>query len=76
MPDLRTPVCNWPTGTVPILPGGAGTKGLSIRQVGGRMPFRVLSRMVPLAVPSLWVTFHPLNHHTLALGSSTLSPFQ
>lgn len=71
MPDLRTPVCDWPTGTGPVLPGGAGTKGLSVRQLGGQMPFRALS------FTSLQVTFQLLNQDMLlALGSSMLSPFQ
>uniref|UniRef100_G1TUT3 Uncharacterized protein n=1 Tax=Oryctolagus cuniculus TaxID=9986 RepID=G1TUT3_RABIT len=34
------------------------------------------ANVVPLALPSLRVTFHPLNHGILALGSSMLSPFQ
>uniref|UniRef100_A0A452FJJ7 Uncharacterized protein n=1 Tax=Capra hircus TaxID=9925 RepID=A0A452FJJ7_CAPHI len=51
-------------------------KGLSVGRVGGRMQSRASSRVVPLALPSLRVTFHPLNHGILALGSSMLSPFQ
>uniref|UniRef100_A0A8I5R221 Uncharacterized protein n=1 Tax=Papio anubis TaxID=9555 RepID=A0A8I5R221_PAPAN len=44
--------------------------------VGGRMQSRASSSVVPLALPSLRVTFHPLNQGMLALGSSMLSPFQ
>uniref|UniRef100_A0A5F9DR60 Uncharacterized protein n=1 Tax=Oryctolagus cuniculus TaxID=9986 RepID=A0A5F9DR60_RABIT len=44
--------------------------------VGGRMQSRASSSVVPLALPSLRVTFHPSNHGILALGSSMLSPFQ
>ena len=40
------------------------------------MQSRASSSVVPLAFPSLRVTFHPLNQSVLALGSSMLSPFQ
>uniref|UniRef100_A0A8I5NKA4 Uncharacterized protein n=1 Tax=Papio anubis TaxID=9555 RepID=A0A8I5NKA4_PAPAN len=64
---LRTPVSTRPTGTVPIPP---------ILRVGGRMQSRASSSVVPLALPSLRVTFRPLNQGMLALGSSMVSPFQ
>uniref|UniRef100_A0A7N5KPG3 Uncharacterized protein n=1 Tax=Ailuropoda melanoleuca TaxID=9646 RepID=A0A7N5KPG3_AILME len=47
-----------------------------VGRVGGRMQSRASSSVVPLAFPSLRVTFHPLNQGMLALGSSMLSPFQ
>ena len=37
---------------------------------------RALSSVFPLALPFLWVTFHPLNQGMLALGFSMLSAFQ
>ena len=51
-------------------------QGLSVGRVGGRMQSRASSSVVPLALPSLRVTFHPLNQDMLALGSSMLSLFQ
>jgi hypothetical protein len=51
-------------------------KGLSVGWIGGRLQFRALSSVVAQALPSLQVTFHPMNQGNLTHGFRMLSPFQ
>merc|ERR1719232_2574391 len=51
-------------------------RGLSVGLVGGMMESRASSRVVPLALPSLRSTFHPLYQDMFVLVCNILSPCQ
>merc|ERR1719348_1052914 len=75
------PVSTLPTGTVPMPPilytsWRGSLRGLSVGLVGGMIESRASSRVVPLALPSLRSTFHPLYQDMLVLVCNMLSPCQ
>merc|ERR1719206_975815 len=75
------PVSTRPTGPAPgrmrcSSSRRGSLRGLSVGLAGGMMESRASSRVVPLALPSLRSTFHPLYQDMLVLVCNMLSPCQ